>query len=307
MLSFFNNLEKEHIVQSQRDSHEMWGEGLTLDMRIEKLFKLLAYEEGAYLSMSGFVDEKGQLLSSLKRYTLTLQLHNRDYKTVGLGAVFTAKNARGQGLAQQLISRVLAEERRVGTSLALLYSDIDPSFYRQLGFVEFPAYEVVMSTEDKPISSSQLLMRRAELIDIPNMISFFHRSFTPDQLRPFRTHTLWSFFRKLKESSVDYLISKEGTDLGYLSLSENRKDTHTFLNECVIPPSYAQETFALVHNFCYTNGIQHLKSWSKILYRTDTEMKQKIRTYGIPMILSLEEALLLKGDEKLCLGPMDWF
>ena len=45
------------------------------------------------------VDDDGRLLTSAKRYDVTVRLDGREIEAIGLGAVFTPEDERGNGYA----------------------------------------------------------------------------------------------------------------------------------------------------------------------------------------------------------------
>lgn len=308
-IDYINKLEEKHIIESQRTSHEIWGAESSLESRIEKLQRILAFAGSSILSMSGLIDVDGNLLSSLKRYSIEIKFQDQLFKTIGLGAIFTSKIARGQGLAKILIEKVLAEEKDRGTALALLYSDIDPNYYKKFGFIDFPAYDISVSVESIPNLSSNLELRQATPSDLQKLIEICESSFSSDQLRFSTSHKQWTFFRNLEPSSMEYIVFKEGRDLGYFCLSKEKNNGEAFLKECIIPDKYLEEMFVLIKDFCHKEGIVVLKSWSNISYPKTILKKINVRKVEIPMLANLanDARIAQIPIEKFCFGPMNHF
>lgn len=130
--TFHSRLSAAHIRTAQEQSHAIWGDGRSLEARIEKLHRLLA-APGSILWASGLT-VGGQLVASMKRYHFKMKIGKALVPTLGVGAVFTSPAHRGRGYAARLLKSVMGEERAAGTQAALLYSAIRPSYYEALGY-----------------------------------------------------------------------------------------------------------------------------------------------------------------------------
>lgn len=306
---FIKKLTEKHVIASQESSHDIWGVGLSLEARIEKLRKISEFAGGSILSMSGLIDTNENLLSSLKRYSMEIQFQNRKFKTVGLGAVFTPPNGRGQGLAKILIEKVLQDEREAGTELALLFSDIDPKYYKQFGFMELPANNNSVLVELIPEAPSNLEFRQARSDEVQTLIKIYEDISPSDQVRVSTTPTLWSFFRILDRSPKEYIVSREGKDLGYFCISLENNKGEAFLKECSIPTKDLSAMFSLIKDFCGKENILQLNSWSNIVYSKDIQKKSYARTKEIPMLADLCDNTLFAQipKENFCFGPIYHF
>lgn len=77
-------------------------------------------------------------LSTAKRYDLTGRLDGRGVRILGIGAVFTPPRFRRRGYAAELIRQMIGQADDEGVDMALLFSEIDPRFYEELGFRSLP-------------------------------------------------------------------------------------------------------------------------------------------------------------------------
>ena len=82
--------------------------------------------------------EGDQVLASAKRYDLTAMLDGGPVPVVGVGAVFTPPELRGRGYGRAVVGAMLDRAREDGAALALLFSEIGPSYYERLGFAPVP-------------------------------------------------------------------------------------------------------------------------------------------------------------------------
>jgi len=84
----------------------------------------------------------GEVLASSKEYLFDATLDGRQVTVLGIGAVFTQPAHRGRGHAAALIRQLLARAAANGVDLALLFSEIGPSYYQRLGFSVLPASDL---------------------------------------------------------------------------------------------------------------------------------------------------------------------
>lgn len=90
------------------------------------------------------VDAGGNWAASLKRYRFTARLDGADVPVVGIGAVFTPPERRGQSHARHIVEETLAQEAAAGAALAILFSEIGADYYRRLGFEPAPLDAVTL-------------------------------------------------------------------------------------------------------------------------------------------------------------------
>lgn len=148
-------------------SHAIWSDGLSPRAYAQ-------YNAGQTRTAWGrrrlrryaLLDDEGRLVTSAKRYDLTVRVDGRAVEAIGIGAVFTPEDQRGNGYAPLIMERLLEAARRDGAELALLFSEIGTSYYRRLGFTTVPQKELTLSVVEKP-GAPMVLVRAAEERDIP--------------------------------------------------------------------------------------------------------------------------------------------
>jgi GNAT superfamily N-acetyltransferase len=125
-----------------RDSHEIWGTGMTREdyAALNRALRATPWGREHYRFLVG-LDGAGEIASSLKLYSLRGELEGRPILVAGVGAVFTPSSRRGRGHAASLIEAALACARDRGHDLALLLSEIGGAYYERLGFRALPAQE----------------------------------------------------------------------------------------------------------------------------------------------------------------------
>jgi GNAT superfamily N-acetyltransferase len=134
--------DRNQIEAILGQSYAVWSDGLNLADYVA--FNLAQMESAwgreRYRFLAGW-NEAGELLSSLKLFSLPASLDGRPVRVAGIGAVFTPADRRGKGHAAALVEGALVRARESGCELALLMSEIGGDFYARLGFTALPAQE----------------------------------------------------------------------------------------------------------------------------------------------------------------------
>lgn len=116
--------------------YDAWGEQQTLTDYLQACQSSTKYQQGTWWVL----EEQRQLLSSFISYELSDHL-------LGIGSVSTDPIYRHQGDASMMLRQFIANHP--GCHF-FLFSDIDPSFYRRLGFQ-------AVSKENQPYLDTTLM------------------------------------------------------------------------------------------------------------------------------------------------------
>ena len=106
------------------------------------------------------------MLSSAKRYDLSMRIDGRIRRVLGIGAVFTAPAHRGRGCARELLTRMLDTAVTEGQEFAMLFSEIAPAFYERLDFVPVPLLESTLEVDQKRGGAPAMLVRSGDDRDL---------------------------------------------------------------------------------------------------------------------------------------------
>lgn len=304
--TFVPKLQASHIIETQKTTHDIWGDGLSLEHRLKALHRQLDFSERNILSMCGLLDENKNLVCSLKRYSLRLKLQNQAVSCLGLGALFTPIKQRGKGYARRLMTQVLDEARDSGTKCALGFSDIDTTFYQSLGFLKLSAENIVISLEDLPSLTIKWQSRKAEPHDTPRLIAYFDRIFPADCVRSERDLPIWHFFRERNGPVEDYLLNDNGHEVGYVSLKPGPEALT--LNEFFVPPSQEKNLLAFLKGLAEQKGLKELRGCKPFQALAHIPKKLEKRTKEMPIILFFEaESSLASINDNSWFGFLDQF
>jgi len=132
------------LQQVLDETFPLWGEGLDRAGYGRYNAAQLATPWGASQLHRVALVEGSDWLATAKVYRLRGRFDGREVPVVGLGAVFTPSKRRRRGHAAELIGRVLAGAAADGCRLAVLFSEIAPSYYEQFGFRTVPLRQVLL-------------------------------------------------------------------------------------------------------------------------------------------------------------------
>lgn len=157
------------LEQVLDDTHAIWSDGLSRENYGKAWSAQLKSPWGRqHLDRLALVDGP-HVLSSAKRYDLSVRFDGRIRRVLGIGAVFTAPAHRGRGCARELLTRMLDTAVAEGHEFAMLFSEISPAFYEQLDFVPVPLLESTLEVDQKRGGAPAMLVRRGDEHDLHNI------------------------------------------------------------------------------------------------------------------------------------------
>lgn len=155
-----------YLEQILEESFPLWGEGLTYTDYCRYWDAQQRTPWGAsHLDRVALVEDNA-VTSSAKRYDLSARLDGRIRRVLGIGAVFTSPGRRGRGGAQRLLRSMLETAEAEGFEFAMLFSEIERSFYERLDFVPVPLVESRVRVRTGR-GAPAVLMRAGDDRDIP--------------------------------------------------------------------------------------------------------------------------------------------
>ena len=155
------------LEQVLADTHSLWSDGLSRPNYAREWAAQLKTPWGRqHLDRVALVDGP-HVLSSAKRYDLSLRIDGRIRRVLGIGALFTAPAHRGRGCARELLTRILDTAVTEGQEFAMLFSEIAPAFYERLDFVPVPLLESTLEVDRKRGGAPAMLVRSGDDRDIP--------------------------------------------------------------------------------------------------------------------------------------------
>ncbi|HEY9778412.1 MAG TPA: GNAT family N-acetyltransferase [Planktothrix sp.] len=127
------------ILQVLHETHGIWSPGLTKSAYHQYIWGQVNHPWSRHNYRYVVRRERDKPAASCKLYSLTMTSRGREFHVLGIGAVYTLHEFRSRGLAHQLIDDVIELADNENYDGLLLYSEIEPGFYEEFGFVELGA------------------------------------------------------------------------------------------------------------------------------------------------------------------------
>ena len=131
------------------DTFPLWGDGLTRKGYGHWNIAQERTDWGTRHLRRFALMDGARVLSSAKRYDLSLWLKGRRVSALGVGAVFTPESQRGHGHAPAIIKALEDQARTEGAEVSLLFSEIGPHYYQRLGYTQIPLQNVEVEVDEK--------------------------------------------------------------------------------------------------------------------------------------------------------------
>lgn len=190
------------------DTFPLWGDGLTRKGYGQWNIAQERTDWGTRHLRRFALMDGARVLSSAKRYDLSLWLKGRRVSGLGVGAVFTPESQRGHGHAAAIVKALEDQARGDGAEVSLLFSEIGPQYYTRLGYTQIPLQTVEVEVDQKD-GAPAMMVRAGEDSDAAGVAAMHDQ-----RARGFDLAIL------LDETQVRYSISKKrmfaglGTGLG---------------------------------------------------------------------------------------------
>ena len=156
----------DYLQQILEETYPIWNDGLAREAYARFWDAQRRTPWGsAHLDRVALIED-GRVICSAKRYDLSARIEGRIRRVLGIGAVFTPPEKRGHGAARRLLETVLDAGVAEGYEYAMLFSEIDPTFYQRLDFVPLPIVETRLEVTQKG-GSPAMLVRAGDDRDIP--------------------------------------------------------------------------------------------------------------------------------------------
>jgi hypothetical protein len=218
----------EQVRSILRESHTLWGAGLTLDAYVAMWEELAESAWGReWYGWRAWVAEDGRVLLSLKLYRPNLRLGDVTARARAIGAVFTPREHRRHGYAAALIREALAEPPNASRDPGFLFTDIGVDYYTAFGFAALPCEDVLGTLAATPRSTHGLTLRAMTVHDLDEVGRAHDRSCAGRPIAILRDRAHWeflllraaSFFRRIDGSGLErrFMIAETSQGpVGYL-------------------------------------------------------------------------------------------
>ncbi|HEY1912899.1 MAG TPA: GNAT family N-acetyltransferase [Vicinamibacterales bacterium] len=164
--------EGPFLDQILGSTYEIWHEGLSPNAYRQFYVAQRRTAWGQRRLSRLALTQNGDVLASAKVYLFDAVLDSRPIRVAGVGAVFTQPAHRGKGAARDLVERALERVASEGADLALLFSEIGPAYYANLGFSTIATTNRTLRvTESTRYGAPATMVRGGERRDLRAIVS----------------------------------------------------------------------------------------------------------------------------------------
>lgn len=314
MLTFVPELDNRLVAEAASHTHEIWSGGWSLDAHIERQKNQLLRAGPNILRYVGLMDETG-LIASMKRYGLVVHVPGKGpMPALGIGAVYTRKDARKKGAAATLLRWLLDDARSQGDALALLYSEIGTAYYERFGFVALPSLEHAAATNVFPENTS-LEIRAASADDEATMIPIHESSWDPNIVRIVRTPEHLRYFRYRNTADQACLLLQGDTVVGYViaALHDGSRDDGVavtkrtlWVDEWSAPGIPISDVFGAIRKIAERESAERVAGWLSP-WHEHAPFVATPRHEPIAMVCPLNSPLVEIDPRQTFFGSLDHF
>jgi predicted N-acetyltransferase YhbS len=294
-----------------RESHALWGSGLSLEDYTGLWQDLRRTEWGRrHAGFHVWVDDWGRVLSSVKLYHPLVQVAGRTSRATVIGAVFTPAALRGRGHASDLVRAALARARDRDDRIALLFSDIGTDYYAAFGFRALPAEEDRAVLPADPGAPPGWSLRPMSEEDRRAVRDAHHDACLTRPFAVIRDDDHWRFldtrttrfFERLNDPRVRprrQVALDNGRFAGYLLTIEGRREWN--VREVGAPggdPEAMAAVLRLGASRARRDGLRGFHGWLPPEVRPhlrDWRIRTRRRRRAVPMVLALRASVDLSG------------
>lgn len=133
----FRKIAPNETTPVYQMGYNEWSKGRTYEQYVKENQK--EEDKGTRYVL---LDSSNNLIGSLILISYEIPLAHQTLSVYGLGSFVIIPEKRGMGYGKTMLETCFSTiEKQAQSSVFLLYSDIDPSFYYTFGFKELPAHQ----------------------------------------------------------------------------------------------------------------------------------------------------------------------
>ncbi len=307
-------LEAFEINQVLKSNFKIWSPGL--DRTVYKHYQWWQFESDwgrRNLKYFGYFEAGSKVLASCKLYRFEYVSAGRVYKIAGIGAVFVPEEERGKSYGLKMLAGMAELANDAGYDALFLNSDIDPDYYRRLGYKLFDASGWAVKLSDDWLRSAQkelealcdknfdesFNIRALRDSDFDEMCKHHRRWLARMRFGLRREEDYWRFklgresflyrHSALNWPKLDIISDNFGKFHGGYALIEQ---SGSFLRvlEVIGPERVQASLYCQILRLAKRRNISTLRGW-KVVAPPVKGLKFHARTWSFPMICPLKSEL----------------
>ncbi len=284
------------ILKILRETRTIWSGGLTPDKCIQSIHHQLTHPWGRRHLRYLLLRSGKEIVSSLKFYSICISSHRKTFNFAGLGAIYTMERYRNFGFGSKLVRSAIDLAKAQNLDGLLLFSDIDPNYYANLGFLELSNANFELSP--KATVDFNAHVTELETKHIPSLSLTYDRFLSRRSYGCQRSELFWQY-KIHRENFFHNFSEKEWPGLQLMTLADPRE---TFSSYALIEASSTTlrvleavgqeaEIWEQIIALAAQKGLGRIRGFEGVLPPKPIRSLLVEREWAIPMILPLNPAV----------------
>jgi|HubBroStandDraft_4_1064222.scaffolds.fasta_scaffold120428_1 predicted N-acetyltransferase YhbS len=250
----------DELAQAFRNVHDVWPSAPDPEEHTRRRLADPRYKNAT--SYVGTLD--GRVVTACNCFHVSVSIDGTVERACAIGAVHTPAEFRGRGFAPRLLAFAESQERAVGKTFSLLYSDIGPAYYERLGYRPCPAKQgwADLSSAPRDLPEPCILRRIDALEVIPELSEIYDRAHAGLALSIARSSEYWRYLITQRLEDEFYFAERAGKRVGYLRVV-NRPHGLLLRDLAIVDETEQVERglYAAVIGLAVARGVERVGGW----------------------------------------------
>jgi predicted N-acetyltransferase YhbS len=202
-------------TQAFRNVYEVWPSASDPEEHLERRLANPKFDNATW-----YVGTlAGRVVTACGCYQVSVSVDGAVEPSFAVGSVHTLPEFRGKGFAPRLVVFAEAQERSLGKTFCLLYSDIGPAYYERLGYRVCRASQGwVNPAESTEGLEPSALIRLSAGDEMPTLSDLYAGGHTRYSLTIARSADYWRYLLNQNPLDEFYFVSAGSRHVGYVRL-----------------------------------------------------------------------------------------
>ncbi len=207
----------EERAQAFRNVHDVWPWAPDPDEHTRKRLADVRFDNATWYV--GTLD--GRVVTACGCYHVSVRIDGAVERACAIGAVHTPAEFRGRGFAPRLLAFAEEQERALGKTVGLLYSDIGADYYARLAYRPCPSKQgwADVSSAPKKLPDACEVRRIDALAVIPELSEIYDRAHAGLAISIARSPEYWRYLIIQRPDEEYYFAEQGGKRVGFMRVA----------------------------------------------------------------------------------------
>jgi predicted N-acetyltransferase YhbS len=202
-------------MQAFRNVYEVWPSASDPEEHLQRRLANPKFDNATWYV--GTLD--GRVVTACGCYQVSVRVDGAVEPSFAVGSVHTLPDFRGKEFAPRLLAFAEAQERSLGKTFCLLYSDIGPAYYERLGYRACRASQGWANPEESiEVPEPSALIRFNASDEMPTLSDLYAGGHTRYPLSIARSADYWRYLLCQNPLDEFYFVTAGSRRVGYVRL-----------------------------------------------------------------------------------------